>query len=257
MRNSGTAIATLTLLLHDCGNQYLLRPFVSARPERTRVNPGEVGPMKRTLLFMLAFALCFAGTSLYASTIFTENFDSATPGLTVTTAGQFHTIAGTNVDVIPVNGNFSELVVAPESGLVVDLGGTDPLAIGQLQSGAIALGPGSYFLSFALVGSQRGTDTITNVMLGPSGGPALYDQTFTLASSDNTSGIVTNQLFTVSSSETVFLTFSLLGTDNPNIGSLLDNVSITTAATPEPSSLLMLAVGLTGFGGLIRRKVRS
>lgn len=214
--------------------------------------------MKKIMLCLFAIVLCLASTSLYANTIFSENFEgipSNQTGLSLTSAGQFHTINGTNIDVVSAANGWAGLVVAPESGNVVDLGGTGGNPLGQLQSIAINLGPGSYFLSFDLVGSQRGLTTTTNVALGPSGGPNLYDQTFTLGSSDDVSGIVSNAPFTVTSPETVYLTFSLLRTDNGNIGSLLDNVSITTASTPEPSSLLLLVSGLAGFGAVVRRKI--
>ncbi len=214
--------------------------------------------MKRKLAYLLALALCFTATSLYATTIFSENFDEiplAQTGLTFTTAGQFHTINGTNIDIVSAANGWASLIVAPESGNVVDMGGTGGTSFGQLQSIAIVLNPGSYFLSFDLVGSQRGVTTTTNVTLGPLGGPFLYNQDFTLASGDVTSGIVPNALLNVGSTETVYLTFSLTsGADN--IGSLLDNVSITSAV-PEPSSLILLGGGALGLLGTIRRKFRA
>jgi len=59
-------------------------------------------------------------------------------------------------------------VVAPESGNVVDLDGTGGNPQGVLQSNsAISLSPGvNYYLSFDLIGSQRGIDTSTTVTLG-------------------------------------------------------------------------------------------
>jgi hypothetical protein len=210
----------------------------------------------RKLLYLFVLAPCFTGTSLYASTIFSENFDELTPQLTVFTAGQFHTINATNVDIVG-GGLFGGLVVPPESGNAVDMGGSGGNSFGQLQSVAITLTPGTYSLSFDLVGSQRGVTTTTGVNLAPASGPSLYSHDFTLASSDDVSGIVNNAMFTVSGSpETVFLTFILLA-GSANVGSLLDNVSIQSgaaSAVPEPGSLLLLGSGLTALAGFLRRR---
>ena len=144
----------------------------------------------------------------------------------------------------------------PEKNVAIDMGGTGGLWQGQLQSVAITLNPGTYSLSFMLVGSQRGVTTTTGVTLGPTSGPDLYSNMFTLGSTDVTSGIVTDALFSVSGSpETVFLTFSLLDSPAINVGSLLDNVSIDSAASvvPEPGSLFLLGSGLMALVGLVRR----
>ena len=96
---------------------------------------------------------------------------------------------------------------------------------------------------------------MTGVDLAPASGPSLYNHDFTLTSNDDASGIVHGAMFTVSGSQvTVFLTFTLLG-GAVNIGSLLDNVSIESTATPavpEPSSLFLLGSGLTALVGLVR-----
>jgi hypothetical protein len=210
--------------------------------------------MKR-LAYLFVLALCLPGASLYAATIFTENFNELTPQLSVFTAGQFQTINGTNVDIVG-GGLFGNLVVPPESGNAIDLGGSGGNSFGQLQSNAITLNPGTYTLNFDLVGSQRGVTTTTGVNLAPASGPSLYNHDFTLTSNDDTTGIVSGATFTVSGSpETVFLTFTLLG-GSVNIGSLLDNVSIDSSATPavpEPSGLFLLGAGLMALVGLVRR----
>ena len=206
--------------------------------------------MKKMVLGSVALAVCFTGTSLFASTIFSENFESATPGLSQTSAGQFTAINGTNIDVVAASNGWGSLVVAPESGNVVDLGGSGGNSYGDLQSSVITLKPGSYDFSFDLVGSQRGITTTTDVFVAPVvPGTDLYSNFFTLGTSDKT---VTNALLTVGTTEQVTINFVLTETGNPNIGSLLDNVEFT--CTPEPSSLLLLGSGLVALAGFARRK---
>jgi len=206
--------------------------------------------MKRAAWFVVfsCTALCFVTNSLHADTIFSENFDSLPLGFTQT-AGQFHTLGVANVLVT----NDVIFVTPPESGNAVDMG----FAV-ALQSVPITLGPGSYFLSFDLVGAQGGGGiTSTDVSLGPTGGPILYYQNFLLTAQDDSSGIVSNAVINVSGSqETVFLTFFVNVGVTPQYGPLLDNVSITTATAtaPEPSSLLLLGTGALGIFG-IRRKL--
>ena len=202
--------------------------------------------MKKTLWFLFALALCFMERSLDAqTTIFSENFDGVAPGFGVTSVGEFTAINGTNVDVISATGSYSYLVVPPESGNVIDMGGNGGNPVGQLRSIPITLAPGTYALSFDLVGSERGATTTTNVTLGPIGGPYLYNRDFTLASNDTTSGIVSNAVVSVADApETVYLTFALTATPSVQTGSLLDNVKITTAG----SSLAILTNSLSSIG---------
>lgn len=190
-------------------------------------------------LACLSCVLVLAPLSGWAGTILlSENFNELTPQLGVTSAGAFQTINGTNVDI--VGGSlFGYLCVSPESGSCIDLDGTGGNPQGVLQStSAITLLPGqTYDLSFDLIGSQRGNTTSTTVSFGS------YDQTFVLASGDDTSGIVTNAAITVSSPTTAFLTFT---SNTPGQqGALLDDVTITGGATvPEPGTWTLLLLGI-------------
>jgi hypothetical protein len=198
---------------------------------------------------LLVSLLCVVSLSCQAGVILSENFDELTPQLAATSVGAFQTIGGTNVDIVG-GALFGFLCVAPTSGNCVDLGGSGGNASGILQTvNSFTLQPGTnYLLSFDLIGSQRGPTTSTTVDFGS------YSHTFVLASNDVTTGVVVNALVTVSSVTTAFLTF----TDNSpsdGIGSLLDNVSITATAAPEPGTAGLLGIGLLGLVGTLRRRI--
>ncbi len=78
-----------------------------------------------------------------------------------------------------------------------------------------------------------------------------------LASGDVTSGVVVNEAFTTAGGP-IQLEFINNGLGDPNIGALLDNVSITSAGssavTPEPGTFGLLATGLLGAAGAVRRR---
>ncbi len=175
-----------------------------------------------------------------------ENFNAVTPALNATNIGSFFTVTSGTVDIVG-GALFGSLCVAPESGNCLDMDGSTGTA-GQISSAMMSLAPGTYKLSFDLIGSQRGVETLTTVALG-----SLFDETFDLASSDVTGGVV-NDTILVTSPTTAALVFT---SQTPgNIGALLDNVSFAPAsvATPEPATLSLLGIGLVG---LIARRRRA
>ncbi len=196
--------------------------------------------MKRIYLLLVAAVLC--GIAAYLrmpTTELSENFDGVKPELAVVEAGVFHTINGTNVDVLG-SGLNANLCSPPETGNCVDLGGTGGNPQGILQSvQQIALEPGKeYRLSFQLIGSQRGNATSTTVSFGP------YQQTFDLAPGDNKSGIVKNAAVTVNDAQSAYLTFTS-GTKTED-GALLDNVSVTSVGAGSAVSAISLLVVAAG-----------
>ena len=185
-----------------------------------------------------------------ANTIFADGFNAATnPGLSVsTTVGNFNVLAPTNVDLLgPGPGQNYGYLCAPGASQCVDLNGTGGTSQGSLQSN-IFFAPGQYLLNFNLIGSGRGQTTSTQVSFGD------YYQTFTLASGDNTTGVISNQLVTVNGDGSYFTFEDMNG--NTNVGSILNSASV--AITPEPSSIVLLGSGLlAGVRMLSSRRKRS
>ncbi len=205
--------------------------------------------MRTSAKVITAVAFLSLTAALHATTILNENFNELTAQLSVTSAGAFTTLNGTNVDIVGAADGFGSLCALPESGNCLDLDGTGGNPLGQLQS-TQTFAAGSYLLSFDLIGSQRGPSSSATVTFGD------YDQSFTLASSDTTSGIVVDELVTLTSpGQLLFISNDPAGDVE---GAVLDNVVVATAGsptvTPEPSAILLLGTGLIGAARILRKR---
>lgn len=187
----------------------------------------------------------------HATTILSENFDGLAPALSVTSAGSFVTVGGTNVDVVG-GGLFDSLCAGPESGNCVDLAGSGGNPLGQLQLATpLNLAAGNYNLSFDLIGSGRGQNSSTTVTFGS------YTETFLLTSGDQTSGIVNTMVSIAGGPMQLSFVNNGVAGGNGNIGALLDNVEISTGGNPvpEPGTISLIATGLLGAAGMVRRRL--
>ncbi len=174
-----------------------------------------------------------------------ENFNELTQQLTVTSAGAFSTINGTNVDVVGNPGSFP-LCNGPESGNCIDMNGSGGNPQGQLQSNMV-FAPGSYLLSFDLIGDQRGSTVSDNNL-------RQLRSNFYAGERDLAGGIVANAPVTVTTPSHLLFASGVLG----DLDLELDNVVVSTAGTstaiPEPSSLLLLGSGLLAGALALRRR---
>ena len=202
--------------------------------------------MRPPALALTTIAFLGLTASLHASTIVTENFNELTPQLAITSAGAFTAINGTNVDIVG-GALYGSLCAGPEGGNCIDIDGTGGNPQGQLRSNQL-FAAGTFDLSFDLIGNQRGSNAATTVTFGN------YDVEFSLASSDITSGIVVDELVTLTSPG--YLEFASDDFSGDDGGDLLDNVVVSTASsvTPEPSALLLLGTGLAGVAGMLRKR---
>ena len=188
-------------------------------------------------MLAVAAAMALSAGAHASSVVFSDDFDSDTPGLNTVPSLQGWTITnGGTVDVIPEGGQFNFL----GSGEFVDLDGSTGKS-GELTN-SISVAPGWYSMTFELAGNHRDTnpDTVTVTL----GGTSVQDTPVSETSTD---------YYTVTGyTSTGSLTFSFLDSSSDNIGALLDNVTIS--AVPEPGNLALMLAGFAALGVVARRR---
>ncbi len=204
--------------------------------------------MKRSIL-AAAFSIALLPLSAQAAPIFADNFNTENGGVGTLNYGGFanFTISSGTVDLIG-NGLYDFL---PGNGLYIDLDGTTQNA-GLMTSDPIALGPGSYILSFDLAGNQLGGSESVGVNIFGGLNASYAFVNVVRAAFDPFSTV--SVAFSVLANDSVQFNFANAGGDN--IGALLDNVELTAdlAAVPEPGTLLLVGGGLALAARTVHRR---
>jgi len=190
----------------------------------------------KTLLVIVALAVCVASApATFAQLINNGSFESGGGSFTGwTTGGNFE-------DTQVSTGPFYDYTGAEDGNFYATLGpvGSD----GTLSQTFADHAGAQYTVSFwfASVGDN------------PSDFSASWDNTPLLSlTNPNTGSAWTQYTYQVTGTGNDTLTFAFR--DDPAYMAL-DNVAVTQNA-PEPSSLLLLGIGVLGLGGIVRRKFR-
>lgn len=200
-----------------------------------------------------------------ASIVYSDDFNSDTPGLNNTPTGWIATPGAVDIIGTGSNGTLDDFYGGNGLGYYIDLNGTP--GYGGLESTAV-FSPGTYTVDFILGSSQGGvghvddadtpkttdisfTGTAVQPISLPSEPPTLNSEslTFTLTSTGHL-------LFTSlpdSPEETSYA---------PYVGNILDNVVVSTndgslTTTPLPGTWSMLLAGFIGLGYLSYRGGRK
>ena len=227
--------------------------------------------MRKYLLATAALAV-LAASPASAAVVFTDGFEGDTPKLNANPLDKW-TVTG-QVDVVTDPNGFGITITAPASGNIVDLDGSPgPGEItmkdsygfnaGDLVSLSFVLGGSqrnngnnNYFVKFIFAGIQDVADGVgTGLLSGlPSGGPFAPTVTLNGTIGSSAAFATSSYSFRAVNAGTIKLAFGTSSGDN--IGPLLDNVSLSVGAIPEPATWAMMIMGFGLIGGALRSRKR-
>lgn len=205
--------------------------------------------MIRLLVLMAAIVIAMPG-----GVIFYEDFEGGVNVQSQTSGaleGTLFRVVSGSVDVVTPADSYTGLCAGPTLGTCVDMTGGGRGGLGTIETIAtIDLDPGEYFLSFDLLGwffptnnhSQSSTILVT---FGD-----LFSEEFIRVGSNNPYDTVVRSIF-VDEAVSLRLVFQTTA-GSAFAGTILDNVILRsvvpetpedTTATPEPGSLLLVALG--------------
>lgn len=202
--------------------------------------------MKRLLSGLaVVSALAWSQAAQASTVVFEDNFNATTTQSLNQTLFTNWTVTSGSVDVIGDGGPYAFLPTG--NGNYIDLNGSTGQP-GQLTT-KMNFGSGTYLVSFQLAGSQGGASNVdpaphTTQILFSLGGTS---QSITL---DPTDALAPYSFYFNTTGGK--LSFTDLAGGNPNVGNLLDNVSVS--AVPEPSTWAMMIFGFLGVGVLAYRR---
>lgn len=208
-------------------------------------------------------------SSANATTIYQSDFNANSTGLDKTPSGwtlePSPPSGGGDVDIINTPSFYNFI---PGAGILIDLNGSVNEYGGMYIP--IALTAGDYTVDFVLAGTQGGG--FSGATGGPSEGSGDTTTKTTYATFGSSTSMVslaynsplTTYSFTFdpATSGTYDLAFYMgLGEGNPNVGNLLQSVTVVTGnsglTTPLPSTWSMLLAGFVGLGFIAYRGRRN
>jgi len=207
--------------------------------------------MKHVKFLLLFLAVVLAAP---AASIFSENFDGATPGydgaLGIIAGTQFSVVSG-SIDVNgPGNGTtiaayYPVLCVAPTSGNCIDTtGGVAGRGTISTTNQILFSATGEYILSFDLAGWNDGVYTDATATVQVDLGSLIVANTFTRDGGGNPYLAVEIPFLVTVPNTSATLTFKDLSGNYSFAGAILDNISIDDPApVPEPASILLFGAG--------------